>query len=66
MLRACLERLAVSQIGQTLFTELEAVLGSDALHTIVTRNLRDLQGAQLRFGALRVVSPEDFLNELLT
>ena len=56
----------MSQIGQTLFTELEAVLGSDALHTIVTRNLRDLQGAQLRFGALRVVSPEDFLHELLT
>ena len=36
------------------------------LYAIVTRNLRDLQGAQLRFGALRVVSPEDFLKELLT
>jgi hypothetical protein len=36
------------------------------LYAIVTRNLRDLPGAQLRFGALRVVSPEDFLKELLT
>jgi hypothetical protein len=36
------------------------------LYAIVIRNLCCLQGAQLRFGALRVVSPEDFLKELLT
>jgi len=43
----------------------ELAVAGDA-NAIVTRNLRDLQGAQLRFGALRVVSPEDFLKELLT
>ena len=31
---------------------------------IVTRNLRDLGRMELRFPALRVVSPEDFLKEL--
>jgi hypothetical protein len=36
------------------------------LYAIVTRNLRDLQGAQLRFSALRVISPENFLKKLLT
>jgi predicted nucleic acid-binding protein len=44
---------------------IELAVAADA-NAIVTRNLRDLQGAQLRFGALRVVSPEDFLKELLT
>lgn len=33
---------------------------------IVTRNLRDLQGAELRFAHLRVLSPEDFVKEFLT
>jgi hypothetical protein len=36
------------------------------LYVIVIRNLFCLQGAQFRFGALRVVSPKDFLKELLT
>jgi len=31
---------------------------------IVTRNLRDLRGNELRFAALRAISPEDFLKEL--
>jgi putative PIN family toxin of toxin-antitoxin system len=44
---------------------IELAVAGDA-DAIVTRNLRDLQGAQLRFGALRVISPEDFLKELLT
>lgn len=42
---------------------IELAVAGDA-DAIVTRNLRDLQGAQLRFGALRVLSPEDFLKEL--
>lgn len=118
VIRACLEHRVVPLMGETLFTEFEAVMGRDALfansrlnakersvlldsylalcewtrvyflwrpnlqdesdnhlielavaadaNAIVTRNLRDLQGAQLRFGALRVISPEDFLKELLT
>jgi putative PIN family toxin of toxin-antitoxin system len=118
VIRACLEHRVVPLMGETLFTEFEAVMGRDALfaksrlnakersvlldsylalcewtrvyflwrpnlqdesdnhlielavagdaNAIVTRNLRDLQGAQLRFSALRVVSPEDFLKELLT
>ena len=31
---------------------------------IVTRNLRDLRGNELRFATLRTISPEDFLKEL--
>ena len=31
---------------------------------VVTRNLRDLRGAELRFEPLRILSPEDFLKEL--
>lgn len=31
---------------------------------IVTRNLRDLQGMELRFPHLKIVLPEDFLKEL--
>jgi len=31
---------------------------------IVTRNLRDLRAAELRFGGLRVVSPDVFLKEI--
>lgn len=31
---------------------------------IVTRNLRDLQSAELRFGGLKVVSPDLFLKEI--
>ena len=42
---------------------IELAVAGDA-DAIVTRNLRDLHGAQLRFGALRVLSPEDFLKEL--
>jgi hypothetical protein len=38
-----------------------AVAGGAAL--IVTRNLRDLPPSQLLFPALRVISPEDFLEE---
>ena len=44
---------------------IELAVAGDAI-AIVTRHLHDLQGAQLRFGSLRVVSPEDFLKELLT
>lgn len=42
---------------------IELAVAGDA-DVIVTRNLRDLRGAQLRFAALRVLSPEDFLKEL--
>ncbi len=35
-----------------------------AADVIVTRNLRDLRGAELRFTSLRALSPEDFLKEL--
>lgn len=34
-------------------------------HGIVTRNLRDLQRMELRFPALRVLSPETLVKELL-
>lgn len=44
---------------------IELAVAGDA-EVIVTRNLRDLQRAQLRFATLRVLSPEDFLKELLT
>lgn len=33
-------------------------------HYIVTRNLRDVARMELKFPTLRVVSPEDFLEEL--
>ena len=39
-----------------------AVAGDAAV--IVTRNLRDLRGAELRFEPWRILSPEDFLKEL--
>ena len=35
-----------------------------AARYVVTRNLRDLQSMELRFPALRIVSPETFLKEL--
>lgn len=35
-----------------------------AADVIVTRNLRDLRGAELQFTSLRALSPEDFLKEL--
>ena len=35
-----------------------------AAQYVVTRNLRDLAGMELRFPRLRPVSPEDFLKEL--
>lgn len=35
-----------------------------AAECIVTRNLRDLRVMELRFPALRVVTPEDFLKEI--
>lgn len=35
-----------------------------AADVIVTRNLRDLRDAELRFTSLRALSPEDFLKEL--
>ena len=41
--------------------ELAVAGGADI---IVTRNLRDLRGAELRFARLRMFSPEDFLKEL--
>ena len=42
---------------------IELAVAGDA-DVIVTRNLRDLQSAELRFRSLRVLSPEDFLKEL--
>jgi len=42
---------------------IELAVAGDA-DFIVTRNLRDLRGAELRFRALQVLSPEDFLKEL--
>ena len=41
--------------------ELAVAGGADC---IVTRNLRDLQAAELRFDGLRVVSPDLFLKEI--
>jgi putative PIN family toxin of toxin-antitoxin system len=42
---------------------IELAVAGDA-DAIVTRNLRDLRGAELRFSSLRVLSPEQFLKEL--
>ena len=42
---------------------IELAVAGDASH-IVTRNERDFCNSQLRFHALRVLSPEDFLKEL--
>lgn len=42
---------------------IELAVAGDA-DIIVTRNLRDLRGAELRFSTLRVLSPDDFLKEL--
>jgi putative PIN family toxin of toxin-antitoxin system len=42
---------------------IELAVAGDA-EVIVTRNLRDLRGADLRFASLRALSPEDFLKEL--
>ena len=44
---------------------IELAVAGDA-DVVVTRNLRDLRGAELRFEPLRILSPEDFLKELLT
>jgi putative PIN family toxin of toxin-antitoxin system len=44
---------------------IELAVAGDA-DAIVTRNLRDLRSAELRFGALRVLSPEVFVQEKLT
>jgi len=41
--------------------ELAVAGGADA---IITRNLRDLAGMELRFSNLRLLSPEDFLKEI--
>ena len=41
----------------------ELAVAGDA-QAIVTRNLRDLEQAELRFATLRVLSPENFLKEL--
>ena len=41
--------------------ELAVAGGADI---IVTRNVRDLRGAELRFSTFRAISPEDFLKEL--
>lgn len=42
---------------------IELAVAGDA-DVIVTRNVRDLRGAELRFASLRVLSPEGFLKEL--
>lgn len=42
---------------------IELAVAGDA-DVVVTRNLRDLRGAELRFEPLRILSPEDFLKEL--
>lgn len=42
---------------------IELAVAGDA-DFIVTRNLRDLRSNELRFAALRVISPEEFLKEL--
>jgi uncharacterized protein len=42
---------------------IELAVAGDA-EVIVTRNVRDLRGAELRFASLRVLSPERFLKEL--
>ena len=42
---------------------IELAVAGDA-DVVVTRNLRDLRGAELRFAPLRILSPEDFLKEL--
>lgn len=40
----------------------ELAVAGDARY-VVTRNLRDLRAMKLRFPALKIVSPEDFLQE---
>ena len=42
---------------------IELAVAGDA-DVVVTRNLRDLRSAGLRFEPLRILSPEDFLKEL--
>jgi putative PIN family toxin of toxin-antitoxin system len=42
---------------------IELAVAGDA-DVVVTRNLRDLRGAELRFEPLRILSPQDFLKEL--
>ncbi len=42
---------------------IELAVAGDA-DVVVTRNLRDLRGAELRLEPLRILSPEDFLKEL--
>ena len=42
---------------------IELAVAGDA-DVVVTRNLRDLRGAELHFEPLRILSPEDFLKEL--
>ena len=42
---------------------IELAVAGDA-DVVVTRNLRNLRGAELRFEPLRILSPEDFLKEL--
>ena len=67
--------MAIGDVLDEVGPEQEAVLGA-AHHGIeanavagdadfiVTRNMRDLRGAELRFRSLQVLSPEDFLKEL--
>ena len=42
---------------------IELAVAGDA-DFVVTRNLRDLRGAELHFEPLRILSPEDFLKKL--
>jgi len=49
--------------GDNHLVELAVAGGAQA---IVTRNLRDLQGMDLRFPALKLMTPEDLLREVRT
>jgi len=49
--------------GDNHLDELAVAGGAQA---IVTRNLRDLQGMDLRFPALKLMTPEDLLREVRT
>jgi putative PIN family toxin of toxin-antitoxin system len=53
----------VSDEGDNHLVELAVAGGAQA---IVTRNLRDLQGMDLRFPALKLMTPEDLLREVRT
>lgn len=58
----CLWRPNLSDESDNHLIELAVAGGA---HYVVTRNLRDLQACEMHFPALRLISPENFVKELL-